>query len=109
MRRAGLVPEDTSSKGLYRHDAEGSDDMPVRLSPSFPPSCPPSLRTLPSRFLSPNALQAHIKSALIGASVSVPIMDGKLALGTWQGIWFLEFRDGKQRRKCVATVQGVGF
>ncbi len=63
----------------------------------------------PFLLLSPNAPQAHIKSALIGASVSVPIMDGKLALGTWQGIWFLEFRNGKQRRKCVATVQGVGF
>jgi len=109
MRRAGLVPEDTNSKGLYRHDAEGSDDMPVLLSPSSLPSCLPSLPPFPFLFLSPNAPQAHIKSALIGASVSVPIMDGKLALGTWQGIWFLEFRNGKQRRKCVATVQGVGF
>ncbi|MCJ1264061.1 hypothetical protein MMC22_003932 [Lobaria immixta] len=50
---------------------------------------------------------AHIKSSLIGASVSVPITDGNLALGTWQGIWFLEFRNGKQRRKVLATVQGV--
>ena len=51
--------------------------------------------------------KAHIKSSLIGASVSVPITNGTLALGTWQGIWFLEFRNGKQRRKVVATVQGV--
>ena len=53
-----------------------------------------------------NGEQAHIKSALIGASVSIPISNGKLATGTWQGIWFLEFRDGKQRRKVLATVQG---
>ena len=47
-----IVPEDKKRTGLYRHDAEGSDDMP-----------------------------AHVKSALVGASVSVPITDGKLATG----------------------------
>lgn len=51
-----IVVEDTKGEGIYRHDAEGSDDMP-----------------------------AHVKSALIGASVVVPITDGRLALGTWQG------------------------
>lgn len=51
-------------------------------------------------------LQAHIKSSLIGASVSVPISNGKLATGTWQGIWFLEFRNMKQKRKVLATIQG---
>ncbi|RYP81931.1 hypothetical protein DL769_001775 [Monosporascus sp. CRB-8-3] len=62
---------------LYRHSAEGPDDMP-----------------------------AHIKSALIGASVTIPIKDGKLATGTWQGIWYLEFRTMKHTRKVVATIQG---
>jgi secondary thiamine-phosphate synthase enzyme len=62
---------------LYRHSAEGEDDMP-----------------------------AHIKSALVGASVSVPISDGKLATGTWQGIWYLEFRASKHTRRVVATIQG---
>ena len=55
-----LVEEDKGGEGLYRHDAEGSDDMP-----------------------------AHIKSALIGASVTVPITEGELALGTWQGEWII--------------------
>ncbi|KAF6229795.1 hypothetical protein HO173_011225 [Letharia columbiana] len=73
----GMVKEDKAGKGIYRHDAEGSDDMP-----------------------------AHIKSSLIGASVSVPISNGKLATGTWQGIWFLEFRNMKQKRKVLATIQG---
>ncbi|GAB1192409.1 hypothetical protein APSETT444_001600 [Aspergillus pseudonomiae] len=62
---------------LYLHSAEGEDDMP-----------------------------AHIKSALIGASVSIPISDGKLATGTWQGIWYLEFRAHTHRRNVVATIQG---
>ena len=50
--------------------------------------------------------KAHIKSALIGASVTIPIKDGKLATGTWQGIWYLEFRASKHQRKVVATIQG---
>lgn len=51
-------------------------------------------------------VQAHIKAALIGASVSVPIKDGRLATGTWQGIWYLEFRAAMHERKVVATIQG---
>ncbi|KAL7944496.1 hypothetical protein V8C42DRAFT_326956 [Trichoderma barbatum] len=73
-----IAPE-AGAKGeaLYRHDAEGPDDMP-----------------------------AHIKSALIGASVTIPIKEGKLATGTWQGIWYLEFRTSKHRRNIIATIQG---
>lgn len=51
-------------------------------------------------------MQAHIKSALVGASVTVPITNGKLATGTWQGIWYLEFRASKHSRHVVATIQG---
>jgi len=61
----------------YRHSAEGRDDMP-----------------------------AHVKTALVGNSVSIPISDGKLALGTWQGIWYLEFRTRKHTRTVVATING---
>lgn len=71
-----IAPEDHKG-GLYRHDAEGVDDMP-----------------------------AHIKSALVGASVSIPITNGKLNTGTWQGIWYLEFRASKHSRKVVATING---
>ena len=50
--------------------------------------------------------QAHVKAALVGTSVTIPITNGKLNLGTWQGIWFLEFRDSKHTRKVIATIQG---
>ncbi|KAI9754474.1 MAG: hypothetical protein M1815_005619 [Lichina confinis] len=73
-----IVPEAGKASGVsYRHSAEGSDDMP-----------------------------AHIKSALIGPSVSIPISDGRLATGTWQGIWYLEFRAVKHTRRVVATING---
>ncbi|KAK2735031.1 hypothetical protein FQN57_001373 [Myotisia sp. PD_48] len=71
-----IAPEDKKGN-LYRHSAEGPDDMP-----------------------------AHVKSALIGASVTIPITDGRLNTGTWQGIWYLEFRARKHSRSVVATIQG---
>ncbi|RDL38187.1 UPF0047-domain-containing protein [Venustampulla echinocandica] len=72
-----IAPESKRGNEIYRHSAEGPDDMP-----------------------------AHIKSALIGASVTIPIRNGKLATGTWQGIWYLEFRASNHSRKVVATIQG---
>lgn len=57
----------------YRHDAEGPDDMP-----------------------------AHIRSALTQTSLSIPVIGGRMALGTWQGIYVFEHRSGPQRRNIVA-------
>lgn len=61
----------------YRHTVEGSDDMP-----------------------------AHIKASMLGSSVTVPIRNGRMALGTWQGIYLCEFRNRGGRRKLVVTVIG---
>ena len=61
----------------YRHTLEGSDDMP-----------------------------AHLKSAILGSSVSIPISDGKLNLGTWQGIYLCEHRNHGRSRTLVLTAWG---
>jgi len=61
----------------YVHDDEGSDDMP-----------------------------AHLKAALLGSSVLIPIRDGKLALGIWQGIYLCEHRNYGGPRKLVITAWG---
>jgi secondary thiamine-phosphate synthase enzyme len=50
---------------------------------------------------------AHIKTSLVGLSVMVPIEDGKLVLGAWQGIYFCEF-DGPRRRKVVVQLLPAG-
>ena len=60
---------------LYTHTLEGPDDMP-----------------------------AHIKSALTATSLSIPVMQGRLALGTWQGIYLWEHRHQPQRRKIIVHV-----
>lgn len=62
---------------FYRHTDEGSDDMP-----------------------------SHAKSSLTGVSLTIPITNGRLALGTWQGIYLCEFRDYGGSRRIVATVVG---
>ncbi|EWS72670.1 secondary thiamine-phosphate synthase enzyme (macronuclear) [Tetrahymena thermophila SB210] len=62
---------------LYRHSSEGKDDMP-----------------------------AHVKSQLIGVSLTIPITDGDFNLGTWQGIYLNEHRDGKHSRTLVVTING---
>ena len=54
----------------------------------------------------PDDMPAHIKAALLGSSLSIPIRDGKLALGTWQGIYLCEHRDHAGKRRLVATVHG---
>lgn len=61
----------------YQHTLEGDDDMP-----------------------------AHAKSSIIGTSITVPITNGKLNLGTWQGIYLCEFRDYGGNRRIVATISG---
>ncbi len=61
----------------YEHTLEGADDMP-----------------------------AHMKSTLTGVSLTIPITNGRLNLGTWQGIYLCEFRNYGGNRKVVATVIG---
>lgn len=61
----------------FRHTAEGPDDMP-----------------------------AHVKAALLGSSVSVPVRNGRLELGTWQGIYLGEHRDHAAGRHLVVTLHG---
>ena len=61
----------------YLHNDEGSDDMP-----------------------------AHLKAALLGSSVLIPIANGRLALGTWQGIYLCEHRDHGGNRDIVVTCWG---
>ncbi|MCC8142734.1 MAG: secondary thiamine-phosphate synthase enzyme YjbQ [Tannerellaceae bacterium] len=49
-------------------------------------------------------MSAHIKASLLGASVTIPIKDHKLNLGTWQGIYLCEFHNGGDRRKLSITI-----
>jgi secondary thiamine-phosphate synthase enzyme len=54
----------------------------------------------------PDDMPAHIKSSLTGASLVLPVQDGRLALGTWQGIYLCEHRDNGGRRNVMVTAYG---
>jgi secondary thiamine-phosphate synthase enzyme len=64
-------------EALFRHTAEGPDEMP-----------------------------AHVRAALTTTSLSIPLLDGRLALGTWQGIYLWEHRKHPHRREIVAHILG---
>lgn len=55
----------------------------------------------------PDDMPAHAKASLMGSSVSIPISAGRLALGTWQGIYLCEHRDHGGARTLVVTLQGA--
>ena len=54
----------------------------------------------------PDDMPAHIKSSMMGSSVTVAVSDGRLVLGTWQGIYLCEHRNRGGNRKLVLTLQG---
>lgn len=66
-----------------------------------PPSSDPSMRWVTHTSEGPDDMPAHIKAALNAVSISIPVMGGRLALGTWQGIYLFEHRDRPQRREVV--------
>ena len=65
---------------------------------------PEGLSELTHTIEGPDDMPAHIKSALVGSSVSIPISRGRLNLGTWQGIYLCEFRNRGGQRRVVATI-----
>jgi secondary thiamine-phosphate synthase enzyme len=54
----------------------------------------------------PDDMPAHVKSSLLGASLTIPISEGRLCLGTWQGIYLCEHRNHGGQRSLVLTMQG---
>ena len=66
----------------------------------FPTVPPISIHTLEG----PDDMSAHIKASLIGSSVTIPIKNHRLNLGTWQGVYLCEFRDGGDTRKLSITI-----
>ena len=64
----------------------------------------PAMDYLVHRLEGPDDMPAHIKAALLPVSLCVPVVDGRLALGTWQGIYLFEHRDRPHRREVVASL-----
>ncbi|MCX2720075.1 secondary thiamine-phosphate synthase enzyme YjbQ [Lentiprolixibacter aurantiacus] len=79
------------------------DDFESHFNVLVPEDAPYYVHT----YEGPDDMPAHIKSALLGAQVQVPITNGRLNLGTWQGIYLCEHRDQASGRKLVLTAWGT--
>ncbi len=66
-----------------------------------PPSDDPSMRWIVHTLEGPDDMPAHIKAALNQVSIGIPVMGGRLVLGTWQGLYLFEHRDRPHRREIV--------
>ena len=77
-------------------------DMEAYFSRLAPENAPYFTHTLEG----PDDMPAHLKAVLLGSSLTIPISDGRLALGTWQGIYLCEHRDDGGRRRVVVTLSG---
>ena len=83
-------------------DPEVQSDLLAYLSRLVPPSTDQSMAYLTHTYEGPDDMPAHIKAALLPVSLQIPVTDGVLALGTWQGIYLFEHRDAPHRREVVA-------
>ncbi|EDO31717.1 predicted protein [Nematostella vectensis] len=77
-------------------------DMEMMLN-RLAPEDAPYIHTLEG----PDDMPAHVKTSLMGTSLTVPITNGKLNIGTWQGIWLCEHRDHASARHIIITLQGT--
>ena len=82
-------------------DPDVRRDLDSFFSRLVPPSDDPSMSWVVHTMEGPDDMPAHIKAALNQVSLSIPITDGRLALGTWQGIYLFEHRDRPHRREIV--------
>nr|GMD25979.1 UPF0047 protein YjbQ [Ipomoea batatas] len=86
------------------YDSDVRDDTETFLSRIVPEGVSaPWKHTLEG----PDDMPAHIKSSMFGCTLMIPITDGKLNMGTWQGIWLCEHRDEATPRRIVITLNGI--
>jgi len=92
-----------TSAGLTINE-NADPDVRVDFESIFNKLVPEGLPFLTHTAEGPDDMPAHIKASLVGSSISIPIMSGRLALGTWQGIYLCEFRNHASSRHLVATI-----
>jgi secondary thiamine-phosphate synthase enzyme len=104
--RVGLLHvfiQHTSASLTINENAD--PDVPADLEASFNSIAPEDF-DYTHTIEGPDDMPAHVKAALLGSSVTIPVRDGRLLLGTWQGIYLCEHRNRASGRKLVLTLQG---
>lgn len=100
-----LFVRHTSASLLIQENAdpEVQTDLRNYFARLVPPSTDPTMSYLTHTYEGPDDMPAHIKAAMMPVSLQIPVEAGRMALGTWQGIYLFEHRDAPKTRQVAAT------
>lgn len=103
-----LFIQHTSASLLIQENAdpEVQQDLQAYFSRLVPPSDDPSMCYLTHTYEGSDDMPAHIKSAMMPVSLTIPVIKGRIALGRWQGIYVFEHRNAPHTRRVVAYLGG---
>ena len=101
-----LLVKHTSASLLIQEnsDPEVKFDFIQYLERLVPPSSSPEMSYLTHTYEGPDDMPAHIKSGLLPTTLSIPVKNGQMMLGTWQGIYLVEHRVSPRKREIVASL-----
>ena len=101
-----LLVKHTSASLLIQENAdpEVKFDFIQYLEKLVPPSSSPEMSYLTHTYEGPDDMPAHIKSGLLPTTLSIPVKNGQMMLGTWQGIYLVEHRVSPRKREIVASL-----
>lgn len=99
-----LLVQHTSASLLIQENAdpEVQTDLHAYFARLVPPTTDPSMSYLTHTYEGPDDMPAHIKAAMLPVSLSIPVTEGRMVLGTWQGIYLFEHRNRPHQRKVAA-------
>lgn len=102
-----LMVQHTSASLLVQENAdpEVRTDLTAFFARLVPPTTDPTMRYLTHTYEGPDDMPAHIKASVLPITLSIPVISGRLALGTWQGIYLFEHRDRPHQRRVVALLR----
>jgi len=88
-------------------DPEVQSDLQAFFTRLVPPSDHPSMSYLTHTYEGPDDMPAHIKAAMLPVSLTIPVISGRLALGTWQGVYLFEHRERPHERQVAVMMSPV--
>lgn len=100
-----LFIQHTSASLLIQENAdpEVQTDLANFFARLVPPATDPSMSYLTHAYEGPDDMPAHIKAALLPTHLSIPVTNGRMALGTWQGVYLFEHRDRPHQRRVAVS------
>ena len=104
-----LLVQHTSASLLIQENAdpEVQTDLQNFFHRLVPPTTDPNMSYLTHTYEGPDDMPAHIKAAMLPVSLSIPVQNGRMRLGTWQGIYFCEYDGPRNRKFHVQIMKGA--